>query len=120
LRHLPSLRPPPYPPLPLPPPPNPQVLAAIVATFIGPTIAYPPALALMFVCAYVLRLYVATAYLPFSNTEFGLDTLQESTEDPAEKERLDIMDAMQRMNACVPPFTPRNSTRAPPPTHTHP
>jgi hypothetical protein len=76
-----------------------KLFLSFIAVWLAPVIAFAPVPAFAYVITYIVQLYITMAYLPFNNTEFGLDILHENLVDPNEKERLEIMDAMARMDA---------------------
>ncbi len=78
-----------------------KLFISAVAVVLSRIVDYPPAAAFLYVAAFTLRLFLTMACMPYSNTEFPLDTLVEDEVDPGEAERLDIIEAMQKMKAYV-------------------
>ncbi len=62
-----------------------KVFLAFTGVWIAPVIAFSPVPAFTYIVTYIVLLYATMAYLPFSNTEFGLDILYEDFVDPNEK-----------------------------------
>jgi hypothetical protein len=62
-----------------------KIFLSFTAVWVAPVISFSPVPAFVYIIAYVTLLYVTMAYLPFSNTEFGLDILYEDFVDPNEK-----------------------------------
>ena len=65
-----------------------KLALCFVGVWLAPVVAYAPAPAFVFVIVYTVQLYVTMAYLPYNNTEFGLDILHEDLVDPNEKVRV--------------------------------